>query len=123
MISSVGSTPVEAPAVVQTHVSTLFFYGDRVLKLRRPVSYAFIDFGLLSSRRDDCEREVQLNSRLAPDVYLGTAALSTGKEPIEYGVLMRGLPAKRSLERLMARPTLVAALPAAASRPSRDPLA
>lgn len=87
--------------VVQTHMSVLFFFGDRVLKIRRPVAYPFADFTLLAQRRADCEREVALNCRLAPDVYLGTVTLSLGDVPLEYGVLMRRLPADRSLEEIV----------------------
>ena len=90
-----------APTVIETHMSVLFFYGERVLKVRKPVVYPFADLKSLSRRRADCEREVELNSRLAPDVYLGTVTLSLAGEPVEYGVLMRRLPAERSLEHLV----------------------
>lgn len=97
--SGAGSPPRNS--VVETHMSTLIFIGDRVLKLRRPVAYPFADLRLLSRRRADCEREVELNRRLAPDVYLGTVTASLDGEPLEYGVLMRRLPAARNLEHLI----------------------
>lgn len=102
MTTATGTKAQQAPsAVVDTHMSTLVFVGDRVVKLRRPVAYPFADFRSLSRRRLDCEREVELNSRLAPDVYLGTVAASLGGEPLEYGVLMRRLPAGRNLDHLV----------------------
>ncbi|MDA8073689.1 MAG: AAA family ATPase [Actinomycetota bacterium] len=88
---------------VETHMSVLFFYGDRVLKVRRPVEYGFADFSDPARRRADCDREVELNRRLSPDVYLGTATISLGDEVLEHGVLMRRLPADRNLERLVRR--------------------
>ena len=30
--------------VVETHISVLFFLGDRVYKLRKPVRFDFLDF-------------------------------------------------------------------------------
>jgi aminoglycoside phosphotransferase family enzyme/predicted kinase len=96
-----GADPAARASVVETHMSVLYFFGDRVLKVRRPVAYPFADFTRLAQRHADCEREVRLNSRLAPDVYLGTVQLSLGDVPIEYGVLMRRLPAERNLERLV----------------------
>ena len=58
--------------------------------------------GIRQSRRACCEREVELNRRLAPDVYLGVAELQdpdagTG-EPL---VLMRRMPDARRLSTLL----------------------
>lgn len=75
--------------VVETHISVLFFVGDRVYKLRKPVRYGFLDFSDRAVREADCAREVALNRRLAPDVYLGVADLSLGGEPIDHMVVMR----------------------------------
>lgn len=88
-------------AVAETHVSALFFYGDRVLKVRKPVHFGFVDFRDLEARRLDCEREVALNRRLSPDVYLGTATVSLGGEAVEHAVVMRRLPPGRNLEHLV----------------------
>jgi len=65
--------PVEQAAIIETHISTLFFVGDRVFKLHKPVQFGFLDFREREERRADCEREVMLNCRFAPDVYLGVA--------------------------------------------------
>ena len=63
----------EAPEVVewtQTHISYLFFAGEYVYKVKKPVDFGFLDFTTLEKRRHYCEQEVALNRRLAPDVYL-----------------------------------------------------
>lgn len=57
----------------ETHVSIVFLLGDRAVKLKKPVRYPFIDFSTRELREQACRREVQLNRRLAPDVYLGVA--------------------------------------------------
>ena len=98
-----GAARADRAMVVETHMSILFFYGEHVLKVRRPVSYGFVDFTDPDRRRADCDREVELNRRLSPDVYLGTATISLGGEALEHGVLMRRLPAERNLERLVRR--------------------
>ena len=59
--------------VVETHISVLVFVGDRVYKLRKPVHFDFLDFTDRAVREADCQREIELNRRLAPDVYLGVA--------------------------------------------------
>ncbi len=89
------------PRVVETHVSTLFFVGDRVYKVRKPVQFGFLDFRQRAERRADCEREVALNRRLAPDVYLGVADLAMKGQAIDHLVVMRRLPEGRRLAALL----------------------
>jgi len=92
-----------APAsVTETHISTLFFVGERVYKMRKPVQFGFLDFRRRINRRTDCEREVTLNRRLAPDVYIGVADLVLEGEPIDHMVVMRRMPETRCLA-LLAR--------------------
>jgi aminoglycoside phosphotransferase family enzyme/predicted kinase len=98
--SSTGSGRDRPSRIAETHVSTLFFVGDRVYKLRKPVLFGFVDFTEPDARRIDCEREVELNRRLAPDVYLGVAELQLGGQTIEHMVVMRRLPGERRLANL-----------------------
>lgn len=58
---------------VQTHLSHVYLTGARAWKLRKAAALGFVDFSRRSERNADCEREVRLNRRLAPDVYLGVA--------------------------------------------------
>ena len=58
---------------LQTHISFVFLTAERVYKLRKPVDLGFLDFASREARNRDCLREVALNRRLAPDVYLGVA--------------------------------------------------
>ena len=89
--------------VVETHISTIFFVGERVYKMRKPVQFDFLDFRRRINRRTDCEREVALNRRLAPDVYLGVADLVLEGKPIDHMVVMRRLPENRCLAALARR--------------------
>jgi len=88
------------PLVRETHVSILLFLGERVLKLRKPLHLDFADFSTLSNRAEDCRHEVELNRRLAPDVYLGVADVTLDGETLDHLVVMRRLPAERSLAHL-----------------------
>jgi len=77
-----GAYPTDPTAArgadwIQTHLSHLFLTKGRVYKLRKPVSLGFVDFSTRAERNADCAREVALNRRLAPDVYLGVAPLLT----------------------------------------------
>lgn len=83
-------------------MSTVFFVGDRVYKLKKPVKLDFLDFSTVEAREQTCRREVELNRRLAPDVYLGVAAVrDVDGEPCDYLVVMRRMPEARRLSTLV----------------------
>ncbi|MEX2556146.1 MAG: AAA family ATPase [Actinomycetota bacterium] len=91
-------------SVVTTHISHLFFVGDRAYKLKRPVRFAFLDFSTREQREAACRREVELNRRLAPDVYLGVVDLiGPDGAPCDHLVAMRRMPAPRRLSTLISR--------------------
>jgi aminoglycoside phosphotransferase family enzyme len=89
-------------------MSWLFLTDAHAYKLKKPVRYAFLDFSTIEARRLNCQREIALNRRLAPDVYLGIVPLTVDIEgglhlggagrPIDWLVQMRRLPAKQTLE-------------------------
>jgi aminoglycoside phosphotransferase family enzyme/predicted kinase len=86
----------------ETHVSVLAFTSDRVWKCKKAVQLPFIDLSTLELRRTNCEREVALNRRLAPDVYLGVVPLVIDGEVVDYLVEMRRLPEDRMLSAVVA---------------------
>lgn len=96
-----GHGAAHSAHVVETHISVLVFIGDRVYKLRKPVRYDFLDFTDRPVREADCRREVELNRRLAPDVYLGVADVVMNGEPMDHMVVMRALPEARRLATLV----------------------
>jgi uncharacterized protein len=89
--------------LVETHISLLFFVGERVYKLRKSIDLGFVDFTDRSTRLADCHHEVMLNRRLAPDVYLGVADLRFQGQPVDHMVVMRRLPRERRLSVLARR--------------------
>jgi uncharacterized protein len=92
-----GGVARRSAQVVETHISVLVFVGDHVYKLRKAVHHDVLDFTTAAAREEDCRREVQLNRRLADDVYLGVADLVLGGQTIDHVVVMRALPAERRL--------------------------
>ena len=96
--------------VRETHIGVVFLLGDRAYKVKKPVTTAFLDFSTAERRLAACRREVELNRRLAPDVYLGVSEVSgpdlppwTGPDggPVEYLVVMRRMPDDRRLSTLI----------------------
>ena len=57
--------------IVRTHISIVFLSGDRALKLKRAVRFPYIDLTTPVVRLALCHREVELNRRTAPTLYLG----------------------------------------------------
>ncbi len=97
-----GGARVPPAAVCETHVAVVFFAGDRAYKLKKPVDVGFLDFTTAAARRRACERELELNRRFAPDVYLGLAEVRLpGREETEPLVVMRRMPAERRLSTLV----------------------
>src|SRR5512135_1803160 len=67
--------PTRTVETVETHMSWVFLTDDCAYKLKKPVSYDFLDFSTLEARRRDCEDELRLNRRLAATVYLAVVPL------------------------------------------------
>lgn len=100
---------------LRTHISEIFLVGDRALKVKRAVRYAFVDFSMLAARRAACEAEIRLNRRTAPEIYLGVVAVRRSDDgrlsldepdhekagkPIEWAVVMRRFDERLTLDRL-----------------------
>lgn len=95
------ASPPPPAAVAETHISTVLFDGDLAIKRYKPVRTGFLDHTTVEGRRRDCEREVALNRRLAPDVYLGVAEVrGPDGEVCDHLVLMRRLDPSRRLATL-----------------------
>lgn len=56
---------------IDTHISTVFLAGERVIKVKKAVRLPFLDFSSLGAREEACRREVDLNRRTAPTLYRG----------------------------------------------------
>jgi aminoglycoside phosphotransferase family enzyme/predicted kinase len=87
--------------VVETHVSTVFFTADRAYKLLKSVDFGFLDFTDTATRVAAAGTELELNRRLAPDVYLGLADVVEHGELVDRMIVMRRLPADRRLSALV----------------------
>ena len=90
----VGNEPIR---IVETHVSFLGMSADRVWKLKKAVRFPFIDLSTPGLRRLNAEREVALNRRFAPDVYLRVVPLDVDGMTVDVVVEMRRMPDDRRL--------------------------
>lgn len=97
-------------AVIETHISRVFLSGDRAWKLKKAVQLPYIDLSTRDLRRNACTREVELNRRTAPDLYLGTRpvcrsadgrlSLQGPGDPVEWLVEMRRFDTEQTFDKL-----------------------
>lgn len=92
--------------LVQTHASWVILLDRVVYKIKKPVNFGFLDYSTLERRRENCEKEVVLNRRLCPWVYLGVVPISEidgrwivedQRNVVEYAVKMRRITQDRLL--------------------------
>ncbi|MFE8069931.1 hypothetical protein QQM79_02635 [Marinobacteraceae bacterium S3BR75-40.1] len=120
----------ETVECLETHLSWVFLTPRYVYKLKKPLHYEFLDFRTLKARLSNCEREIRLNKKLAPDIYLGIVTLSSHPtlglnlddkgETVEVLVKMRRLPDHQCLEHQLGQGHVeVSQVDAAANRLAR----
>lgn len=94
----------------ETHMSFVFLVDGDVFKLKKPVRFPYLDFSTRSRREAACRAELELNRRLAPDVYKAVVPLSVAEDglriggegpPADWLVVMRRLDEKTTLETLV----------------------
>jgi hypothetical protein len=104
-----GPTKIE---LMQTQMSFIFLTGDYAYKVKKPVDLGYLDYTTLEKRRFFCQRELELNRRLCPEIYLevvpivqrgGKFFLGGEGEPVEYAVKMRQLPSERMMDVLLRK--------------------
>ena len=90
-------------ALAETHTAIVVFLADLAYKVKKPVSLGFLDFSTRQAREAACHREVELNRRLAPDVYLGVAdVVGPDGHLCDHLVVMRRMPQDRRLSTLVS---------------------
>ena len=98
--------------LIETHISRVFIASPFVFKVKKPLDLGFLDFRSLEKRRYFCERELTLNRRLAPEVYLEVLPIhKTDRgfsfhrdgEIVEYALKMKELSHGWFLNELLAK--------------------
>lgn len=117
--------PVDRVDLIETHGAWVLLAGDWAYKIKKPVRFAFMDFGTLAQRQAACETELRVNRRFATrdpatQLYqnvlplLGSAqephwgAPEQASKAIECAVQMRRFDGSRQLDHLCAQGALTA---------------
>jgi uncharacterized protein len=101
---------------VETHGARVFIGASEAIKIKRPVAFRYMDFSTREKRAAACHRELEINQRFAPELYLGLVAIT--REPnaslaldgagkvLEYGVRMRAFAADAGLDQIASHGAL-----------------
>ncbi len=96
----------------ETHISWVLIGKEKVYKIKKPVNFGFLDYSTLNKRLEFCKKEIQLNRRLAADMYLGLSKIVMTKEGpdidkqgeiLDYAVRMKKIPQDRMMDVLIRR--------------------
>ena len=67
-----------------THISRVFFAGERVFKLKRAVIKPYLDFSTAELRCNACARELQLNRATAPELYIAVRRITREADGLAF---------------------------------------
>jgi len=99
----VSGTDSRAPGIAETHSAVLFFWGDKAVKVKKPVRLDVLDFSTPELREAALRRELELNRRLAPDVYQEVVSIvGSDGGVVDHALVMRRMPDERRLATLVA---------------------
>lgn len=76
----------ETVDLLETHISWVLLADGYAYKIKKPVLLPFVDYSTLEARRIFCEKELALNSRYAPELYLETVPIGGSIETPLIGV-------------------------------------
>lgn len=78
--SGSGLTRTDQSDTLQTHISVIIRFADTVLKLKRPVCFPYLDFSSPEKRYQACLKELALNRRTSPVLYLGVLRITRASD-------------------------------------------
>ncbi len=98
----------------ETHISWVVLTDQYAFKVKRPVKLSFVDFSTLEKRKYFCHQEVDLNRRLAPEMYLDVYPITRKmiqdnsnsddedqNEIIDYAVQMRRMDNDKQMDKML----------------------
>ena len=97
--------------LIQTHISFIVMTNSFVYKIKKAVNFGFLDFSTLEKRKNFCEKELELNKRLCPNIYLAVLPINKADsiringpgKTIEYALKMKRLSQERIMTLLLKK--------------------
>jgi uncharacterized protein len=109
---------------VDTHGAVVFLTHERAYKLKRAVKFPYMDFSTVERRAAMCRAEVAINHQMAPEIYLGVAAVrrkpggqmvlgelrEAAQDAVDWLVVMRRFDEDGLFDRMASRGALTSEL-------------
>lgn len=115
LLVKVNFLQLASSSSIETHMSWVFLTDDYVYKLKKPIAFRHLKLDTIEARHASAQREVELNQRLAPGLYLGIIPLLQDKqghfylehfsekgEIVDWLVKMHRIPHKLILDNMIA---------------------
>ena len=100
----------ETVSLVQTHISMVFVADSYVYKIKKAVDFGFLNFSTLEKRHHFCHQEIDLNRRLAKNLYIDVLPvrfdgqkhrIGEGRgDIVDYAVKMKKIPEETLMKSL-----------------------
>lgn len=92
----------------ETHLAWVIETDNHAFKIKKPIKTGEADFSKLSSRKYFCNREIDLNRRLAPEVYIRVIPIRFEKSNrvssiLDYAVMMKRMERSKRMDHLLKR--------------------
>ncbi|MDN3718268.1 phosphotransferase [Roseibium salinum] len=108
-----GTSGQEDVKRIDTHANIVFLAGSKAYKVKRDVTFPFLDYSSLELREEACKAEITVNRPNAPQIYLravpitrepdGGLALDGEGKPVEWAVEMNRFDQSMELDILAAK--------------------
>lgn len=101
--------------VIETHISWVLLTGSYAYKIKKPLNLDFLDFSSLEKRKVFYLKELELNQKLAPEIYLEVLPITGSEENpeingqgkiIEYAIKMREFSQETLFNTLLQKKSL-----------------
>lgn len=96
--------------LAETHISWVLIGEKFVYKIKKPVNFGFLDYSTLEKRFEFCKKEIELNSRLAKEIYIKVSEITEEDDElaidkkgtlIDYCVKMKKMPLDKMMDELI----------------------
>lgn len=89
--------------LVETHISWVLISDSIVYKIKKPLTFSFLDFSTLAKRKHYCEAEVRLNKRLTDDIYIDVQPIEQSGSIMDYAVRMHKVDRHMQMDVLLSQ--------------------
>ena len=98
--------------LIETHISWVILTNEFAFKIKKPVKFDFLDFSTLRQREFFCNKELNLNKRLAKKMYLAVlpVGIQDGQHtigvdpPVDYALQMKRMDNSLQMDKLLGKP-------------------